>query len=95
MVGFAPRDLDGAIHLLQQHDARQIMGQRYRAERKRLVRPLRHGRVHAVGTSYDERDVASARKAQLVETARELLARALLAVDRHEDHMGGRGEWRT
>ena len=66
VVGLAVRDLLRAVELLQEHDARQVVGQGDRAERQQLIGPSAHLRADAVRPADDKRETALPRKRERI-----------------------------
>lgn len=93
VVLLAAGDLAGAVDLLQEHHAGQVVGQGDGAEREGLVRTGTNLVADAVGAANDKGDVALAAQGKLVKTAREVLARALPALYGKQDNVraGGNG----
>lgn len=69
MVRLAAHDLEGAIDLLEQHHAGEVVRQRDLAERERFVSALVDRFIHAVRTTDAKRDIARSARHQFLETS--------------------------
>lgn len=79
VVGLSACDAEGAVHLLEKHDARKVVGERHRAEAEAFVGLVKDCRRKTQRPADDERHMASPVQPKPLQVLREALAVLLSA----------------